>query len=181
MKTFERSQEEHAFPQGSCSPPLRVDQRRFRAVLVAVILCLLGGAVLLPIAPLEFSNLPTCVFKSATGLPCALCGGTRATYAVLHGDLSRALYLNMAALPTVIALVAAALVLAYEALRGRVAVDWNALLSRFRSLFPIIVALFCVYWLLHLSAALRVPKSELIDLRHPLATEIHKRFSLQTQ
>ena len=100
---------------------------------------------------------------------------------LLRGDLSRALYLNMAALPTVVALVAAALVLAYEALRGRVAVDWNALLSRFRSRLPIIVTLFCVYWLLHLSAALRVPKSELIDLRHPLANEIHKRFSLQTQ
>ncbi len=181
MKTFERSQEDHRFREGSCSPPLRVDQRRFRAILVAVIIGLLGGAVLLPVAPLEFSNLPTCVFKSATGLPCALCGGTRATYALLRGDLARALYLNMAALPTVVALVAAALALTYEALRGRVAVDWDALLSRFRSRLPIIVTLFCVYWFLHLNAALRVPKSELIDLHHPLANAVHKRFSLQKQ
>jgi Protein of unknown function (DUF2752) len=181
VKTFERNQEEHGFREGSRSPPLRVDQRKFRAVMVAVIIGVLGGAVLLPIAPLRFFNASTCVFKSSTGLPCALCGGTRATHALLRGDLSRALYLNMAALPAVVALVAAALVLAYEALRGRVTIDWNALLLKFRSLLPILVALFCAYWLLHLSAALLVPKSELVDLRNPLANAIHKRFSPHTQ
>ena len=100
---------------------------------------------------------------------------------MLRGDLSRALYLNVAALPAVIAFVATAWVLAWEALRGRTFGDWNALLRRLRSLLPIMVALLCIYWLVHLMDALRGPKSELVDLRNPIARVVHKRFSVQTR
>ena len=82
--------------------PLRLDQRKFRATAAAVIVAMLAGAAVLPLAPpSRFSGLPTCVLKSATGLPCPFCGGSRATQALLCGDLSRAVYLNVAALPAV--------------------------------------------------------------------------------
>ncbi len=158
-------------------PPLRLDQRKFRASAAAIIVVMLVGAALLPLTPPpRFSGLPLCVLKSATGLPCPLCGGTRATQALLRGDLARALYLNVAALPAVMTFVTAALVLGWEAMRGRAVGDWDALLRRLRSLLPILAALLCVYWLLHLMNALRAPKSELVDLRNPIAHAIHKRF-----
>jgi hypothetical protein len=182
LKTLERKEEDNAFRKGANSPPLRVEQRKSRAVASAIIVAMLAAAALLPLAPPSgFPGLPVCVFKGATGLPCPLCGGTRATQALLRGDLSRALYLNVAALPAVIAFVATAWVLAWEALRGRTFGDWNALLRKLRSLLPIMVALLCIYWLLHLMDALRDPKAELVDLRNPIARAVHKRFSVQTR
>lgn len=38
--------------------------------------------------------MPPCLFKTLTGYPCPGCGGTRAAYALLHGDLLRALLIN---------------------------------------------------------------------------------------
>lgn len=37
---------------------------------------------------------PTCLFRHLTGTPCATCGGTRATFALLQGDLWTALTFN---------------------------------------------------------------------------------------
>jgi hypothetical protein len=163
--------------KASNGPPLRRDQRQYRAGAAAIIVALLVGAALLPLAPpSRFPGLPTCVFKSATGLPCPFCGGTRATQALLRGDLARALYLNVAALPAVITFVAAALVLGWEAMRGRAVGDWDAQLRRLRSLLPVLAALLCVYWFVHLMNALRSRKAELVDLRNPIAHAIHKRF-----
>jgi hypothetical protein len=163
-------------------PPLRLDQRKYRAAAVAIIIAILVGAALLPfVPPSGFAGLPTCVLKSVTGLPCPFCGGTRATQALLRGDLSRALYLNAAALPAAITLVAAALLLGWEAMRGRAVGDWDALLRRFRSLLPIIVALLCIYWFVHLMNALRGPKSELVDLHNPIARTVHKRLLIHTR
>jgi hypothetical protein len=158
-------------------PPLRPDQRKSRASAAAIIVAMLVGASLLPLTPPpKFPGLPLCVLKSATGLPCPFCGATRATQALLRGDLSRALYLNVAALPAVITFVTAAIVLGLEAMRGRAFGDWDALLRRLRSILPILAALLCVYWVLHVVNALRAPKSELVDLRNPIAHAIHKRF-----
>jgi hypothetical protein len=182
LKTLERKEEEYAFRKDANSPPLRVDQRKSRAVASAFIVAMLVAAALLPLAPpFGFPGSPVCVFKGATGLPCPLCGGTRATQELLRGDVDRALYLNAAALPAVIAFVATACSLALEALRGRTFGDWNVLLRKFRSLLPIMIALVCIYWLLHLIDALRGPKSELVDLRNPIARAVHKRFSVQTR
>lgn len=159
-------------------PPLRLDQRKFRATAAALIVAMLAGAAVLPLAPQSrFSGLPACVLKSATGLPCPFCGGTRATQALLRGDLARALYLNAAALPAVVTFVTAALVLGWEAMRGRAVGDWDTFVRRLRSLLPIMAALLCIYWLVHLMNALRGPKSELVDLENPIARTIHKRFS----
>jgi Protein of unknown function (DUF2752) len=182
LKTLERKEEANPFEQDANRPPLRVDQRKSRAIASVIIVAVLVAAAILPLAPpLGFPGLPACVFKKATGLPCPLCGGTRATQALLRGDLSRALYLNVAALPAVIAFVAAAWVLAWEALHGRRLGDWNAPLRRLRAMLPIMVALVCIYWLFHLMDALPGPKSELVDLRNPIARAIHKRFSVQAR
>ena len=162
------------------SPPLRLDQRKPRAVMAAFIIVLLVGLTLVPLAPpLALPGLPTCAFKSATGLPCPFCGGTRAAQALLRGEFSRALYLNVAALPAVVAFVAAALVLGWEAFFGRSLGDWNALPGKLRSLLPVMVVLICAYWLVHVADALRGPKPELVDLRNPIARAIHNRFSGQ--
>jgi hypothetical protein len=177
LKTLERKEEENAFEKSASSPPLRFDQRKSRAVAALIIVATLVAAALLPLAPPSgFPSLPVCVFKGATGLPCPLCGGTRATQALLRGDFSRALYLNVAALPAVIAFVATASVLAWEALRGRATGDWNTLLPRLRSLLPIMLASLSVYWLVHLSDAIRGPKPELVDLRNPIACAVHNAF-----
>jgi hypothetical protein len=48
-------------------------------------------------------------------------------------------------------------------------------------MLPIMVALLCIYWLVHLMDALRGPKSELVDLHNPIARAIHKGFSVQTR
>jgi hypothetical protein len=181
LKTLERKEGEKPFGKDANRPPLRVDQRKSRAIASATIVAVLVAAALLPLAPPGFPGLPACVFKNATGLPCLLCGGTRATQALLRGDLSRAIYLNVAALPAVIAFLATASVLAWEALRGRRVGDWNAPLRRCRSMLSIMAALLCIYWLVHLMDALRGPKSELVDLRNPIARAIHKRFSGQTR
>ncbi|HEY5769200.1 MAG TPA: DUF2752 domain-containing protein [Terrimicrobium sp.] len=158
-------------------PPLRLDQRKSRASAAAIIVAALVGAALLPLgAPPEFPGLPRCLLKGATGLPCPFCGGTRAAQALLRGDLSRSLYFNVAALPAVLAFVTAALVLGWEAMRGRALGDWDALMRRVRTLLPILAALLCAYWLVHLGSALRSRKSELVDLRNPIAHAVHERF-----
>jgi Protein of unknown function (DUF2752) len=182
LKTLERKEEANPFKKDASRPPLRLDERKSRAIASAIIVAMLVAAAILPLAPPSgFPGLPACVFKNATGLPCPLCGGTRATQALLRGDLSRALYLNVAALPAAIAFVAAAWILALEAWHGRRLGDWNAPLRRLRSMLPIMVALLCIYWLVHLMDALRGPKSELVDLHNPIARAIHKGFSVQTR
>jgi hypothetical protein len=40
------------------------------------------------------THLPLCPLHAVTGLNCPLCGATRATYALLHGQLSTALHDN---------------------------------------------------------------------------------------
>jgi Protein of unknown function (DUF2752) len=179
LNTRERKEDVNGLRKTPRDPPLRLAQRRTRAVTAAFIVVLLVGLALLPLAPpLVFPGLPTCAFKSATGLPCPFCGGTRAAQALLRGELSRAVYLNVAALPAVIAFLAAALVLGWEALRGRSLADWNALSRRLRPLAPIVIGLLCAYWLIHLADALHGPKPELVDLRNPIARAVQKRFPI---
>lgn len=38
--------------------------------------------------------ISVCHFRAATDLPCATCGGTRATFALFGGDLGTALHFN---------------------------------------------------------------------------------------
>lgn len=44
--------------------------------------------------PFTSTTLPPCAFHAATGLWCPGCGGTRALYSLLHGDVATALQMN---------------------------------------------------------------------------------------
>ena len=88
----------------------------------------LGLPLAMVAAPLlvRFTELRLCVFRSATGLPCPLCGGTRACAALVEGDFLAAMQFNPGLMP----LLALALVhgtqLGYEALTGRrVGAPWR--------------------------------------------------------
>jgi len=77
---------------------------------------LAGAAVLLAggvawSAPLWTGRLPGCVFRRLSGLNCPGCGGTRATLALLAGDVPRALQMN----PLLVVLGAVVLVLGLRA------------------------------------------------------------------
>jgi hypothetical protein len=181
VKNLEPNGEKPGLAETAANLLLSRDQRRFRVCLAALIAGLLLSVALLPLPSAQFSYLPTCAFKGISGLPCGLCVGTRAAQAFLRGDLSRALYLNIAALPVVIALLVVAFVQASEALRGKAVTDWNALFLRFRPLLPIALVLFCLFWFVHVIEALRETKRELVDLRNPIALAVHKRFGSPSQ
>jgi hypothetical protein len=155
---------------------LRREQRKSRVVLAFVFMALLAGVALLPFG----SRLPfvqTCAFKGATGLPCALCGGSRATQAALRGDLARACYLNMAALPVIAIVTSVTLLLWYEAISGSAVIVWGRVPKRIRPFLPLVLVVFCVYWIAHLVDAVRRVKPELVDLGNPIARLICEQFS----
>ena len=84
------------------------------------------AAALLPFASRSpLVSVQTCAFKGATGLPCALCGGSRAAQAVLRGDFAQACYLNMAALPSIAIVASVVLLLWSEAIGGNAVIDWG--------------------------------------------------------
>jgi len=82
-----------------------------RAAIVVVLVCLAAG-VLTALHATDLSGggaarfMPACLFHETTGLHCPICGATRATQAMLYGDLSAAL--NNNALYVLIGLPAAA-------------------------------------------------------------------------
>lgn len=155
-------------------PPLLRSQKQFR---LAVIVFLAGFLSLLAFAPLGKIGLPLCGLRLLTGLPCPLCGGTRAAQALLWGDFSRAFYLNPLAFPVVGALILAALIAAAEVIRGRSLGDWAALRERWLSRTPLLlVLLLLIWWPVHLTRALRQTKGDLVDLRNPVARAAYERL-----
>lgn len=87
----------------------------------------LGWPLALLGAPLVLSlgDLPLCGFRHVTGLPCPLCGGTRACAALADGNFLAAWQLNPG-LMVVLALAAAhSLQLGFEAWTGRRVLRWR--------------------------------------------------------
>lgn len=68
-----------------------------RAALALALLCgaVLGGFVLYHNPPGSSWATPPCMMHKMTGLHCPGCGSTRATYALLHGDLPGAMKKNI--------------------------------------------------------------------------------------
>ena len=162
----------------SSGPSLRLDQRRSRAILAFALMALLAGVGLMPFASRSPSwAVQTCAFKVITGLPCALCGASRATQAALRGDFARACYLNIAALPAIAIVMGVTILLWYEAISGSALIAWARFPRRMRPLLPLLVVIFCIYWSVHLVDAVRRGKSELLDLRNPIARLICEQFS----
>ncbi len=77
---------------------------RLRPALPAVVIC-----ALLALVP-----YPTCLFRLGLGIPCPACGLTRATLALAHLDLGRAIHFH----PLAPALAAAAIAVAAIAFFG---------------------------------------------------------------
>ena len=69
--------------------PLEIDHEALWLLVGGASLCLLGVALATP-----GIQLPRCVFKTLTGLPCPTCGVTRTVIALSRGDVDRALSLN---------------------------------------------------------------------------------------
>jgi len=69
--------------------PLEVDHEALWLLVGGASLCLLGVALVTP-----GIQLPRCVFKTITGLPCPTCGVTRTVIALSRGDLERGLFMN---------------------------------------------------------------------------------------
>jgi len=118
-----------------------------------------------------------CIFKQVSGLPCAFCGGTRATRQILKGNFEKALYLNAIAFPTVVGIALVSLGLLYEAVRGR------ALFPRPAPKTHLVLVLcgvgFLAAWTVwHAWDALSTPKPELINLKHPLVKFIREKSGL---
>ena len=64
---------------------LEIDHEALWLLVGSASLCLLGVALVTP-----GIQLPRCVFKTITGLPCPTCGVTRTIIALSRGDVDRA-------------------------------------------------------------------------------------------
>lgn len=147
-------------------PPLLPHERCLRFGLVALV----GLAFVFLAIHKALPALP-CGFRSLTGLPCAMCGGTRSASALLSGEWRRALYLNALSIPVLSGALVAVAIALIETLRGRALVDWNPWKKRIGKLLPVSLLLLLGWWIPHLILALKTPKLELIDLRNPIAAK----------
>lgn len=93
----------------SCPPPGSA-AARWRISATPLLVGLWFGVVLLAegVGAWLHKDVPTCMFKVITGKPCPTCGTTRASLALLRGDLASAFLLN----PLFISLLALAIPLA---------------------------------------------------------------------
>jgi hypothetical protein len=102
---------------GLLSPP----ERQWRSALV------LGWPLALLGAPavLSLGELPLCGFKHLTGVPCPLCGGTRACAALVDGNLLAAWQANPGLLVLLAIAAAHSVQLGIEAWTGRRVQRWR--------------------------------------------------------
>lgn len=151
-------------------PPLLFYERAMRWGVLAAI-----GLVFAILAAKAFSlpvpGLP-CGFRNLSGLPCAMCGGTRAATALMGGDWQQALYWNAMAAPVLAGLVVLAAVCAIELLRGSALIDWKPHGMRLGRFLPITLCVIAAWWTLHVVLALKTPKPDLVDLRNPVAAAV---------
>jgi hypothetical protein len=158
-------------------PPLLPHERVLRiGVLAALGLAL--GLLLAKAAGVPLPGLP-CGFRNLSGLPCAMCGGTRAVASVLEGEWCVALYGTAMAIPGLAGLVGLAGICLAELWRGSAWIDWNPFRKRIGGLLPLTLALLTAWWALHVVSALKTPKPELVDLRNPVAAAVADWFGIR--
>jgi hypothetical protein len=147
-------------------PPLLPQERWLRASFLAFF----GLAFVFLAVHSALPSIP-CGFRSLTGLPCAMCGGTRSALALLGGDFNQALHLNALALPVLAGMFLGALISCIELLRGRALHDWSACQNSLGKFLPLSILLLLGWWIPHVVIALKTPKLELIDLKNPIAAK----------
>lgn len=62
--------------------------------MLVLALILIGGVVLYNLNPVEYRFMPKCIFKMITGYSCPGCGIQRAIYALMHGEVVKAIQYN---------------------------------------------------------------------------------------
>ncbi len=159
----------------STQPPFLPGSRGPRLLFGLALLLVLALLPMLPTGPGSW-NPTTCAIHAMTGLPCPLCGGTRAAKALMHGDVATALRLNALALPAVVLIAIIGLLLISEAIRGRPWVDWTPVLRRSGRFAPWGVLFLLIWWIPQLFGALRGSKPELLDTRNPVAHYLQQHF-----
>lgn len=128
-------------------PPLLGYERGIRLLIACALLTAL-------VAVGWFSHfLPhlPCTFHQLTGLPCPLCGGTRATTALLHGDLSRAARLNAIAIPAVLLGITAIVLLLFEAATARRLTLWDRTASLLGKRGWLLLIPLAIWWAIHIA------------------------------
>jgi len=139
------------------SGELSPSQRRWRRLFLPAWLAGMAFAAILPLGKGEWI---TCPMRHWLGLPCLLCGGTRAAKALALGDWQRALYLNpWTTLALVLAGIFGILFLLEARLGRRIlpAFRWTPLR------IAAVIAILLVCWVQHMATALSVPKPELLN------------------
>lgn len=127
------------------------------------VLILIGTMVLQTLFMSQFTlfgHMTKSAFQRWVGLPCPLCGGTRAMHALFEGDIHRALYLNWIALPVLVFGVLLVALCCIELLLHRSLLP----VIRFNRRILIFAGiLFVALWGLQIFQALYVPKPELLN------------------
>jgi hypothetical protein len=137
--------------------PLSPGEKRRR---IAALLGLAAALGAMAFFPFPFAGLISCPLRGTWGIPCLLCGATRALHALLTGDWPRALYLNGLAFP--VAFGASALMFHWlrEIFTGqRIPIR---IVCRTRH-FLFLAAALVTLWGIHLYGALATPKPELLN------------------
>jgi Protein of unknown function (DUF2752) len=133
-------------PAGPAGPVSRLALRVARRVPLwsaplAVLVCFLGGVSYVLYADPTAANAtssPTCLVKLTTGFDCPGCGGTRAFWFLLHGNLPAAARSHLVAV-----FAAPFLVYAYVTWLAKAAFGWRLPALR---VSPVAVALFLAAW-----------------------------------
>jgi len=73
------------------APPRISSANKWCAVIVLAVAAMGSAGVVYFFDPSAHNFYPVCQFHRLTGLNCPGCGGTRALYALLHGDFATAL------------------------------------------------------------------------------------------
>jgi hypothetical protein len=118
-----------------------------RGLLLGGGLAVAAGLLLTAPAVLGVNVIPPCPFRTLTGFDCPLCGGTRATRALLTGDVSAAVNYNV--LVPVMAVVGVILGLWWLAARSSGSVSFDGVRSALgaKAVWVGVVVLVAVFWL----------------------------------
>ncbi|MDR0532633.1 MAG: DUF2752 domain-containing protein [Verrucomicrobiales bacterium] len=127
------------------------------------VLVVIGVMVLQTLFMSQFTvlgQMTKSAFQRWVGLPCPLCGGTRAMHALFEGDWHRALYLNWIALPVLIIGTLLVIICCIELIFR------HAILPKIhftRRTLALLGLLFIALWVLQIFQSLYTPKPELLN------------------